>query len=156
MRGDYMYEMISMVTKYILTFLIYLFIFKIVKLIYLDIKTMTKWEDTKIMAAHFKQLSSTDFNEAQSITEIYPIKKSKMLFGRSIACEIILADPHVSSKHMCVKRANGRYSLKDLGSANGTFVNGERISSSVALEDGDQIQLGSTLLIFSDGGRANV
>lgn len=151
-----MYEIISMFTKYILTFLIYMFIFKIAKLIYIDIKTMTTWEDSKIMSVHFKLLSSVDLSNSRTVMEIYPITNSKTLFGRSVECEIILADPHISSKHMCVEKDDDAFKLKDLGSANGTFVNDVRVKDSLVLEDGDKVRMGSTILIFSSGGKADV
>lgn len=151
-----MYEIISMFTKYIFTVLIYMFIFKIAKLIYIDIKTMTTWEDSKVMSVHFKLLSSVDLSNSRTVTEIYPITNSKTLFGRSVECEIILADPHISSKHMCVEKDDDEFKLKDLGSANGTFVNDVRVKDSLVLEDGDKVRMGSTILVFSSGGSANV
>ena len=59
-------------------------------------------------------------------------------------------DPEISRRHARVSRGgDGRLTIEDLASANGTFVNGERISR-VALRDGDKIQIGTaTILKFS-------
>ena len=58
-------------------------------------------------------------------------------------------DRIVSKEHCHIDRIEGRYVLKDLGSLNGTFVNGERVSE-VVLEDGDELALGSTRVRFHD------
>ena len=58
-------------------------------------------------------------------------------------------DRIVSKEHCHIDFVDGRYVLKDLGSLNGTFVNGERVSEK-ALQSGDEITLGSTRVVFSD------
>ncbi|MBX3248217.1 MAG: GAF domain-containing protein [Myxococcales bacterium] len=63
-------------------------------------------------------------------------------------------DRIVSKEHCHIDLVNGRYVLKDLGSLNGTFVNGERVSEKL-LEPGDEITLGSTRILFQEDGRAS-
>jgi transcriptional regulator of acetoin/glycerol metabolism len=60
---------------------------------------------------------------------------------------ITLADHHVSSAHARVVRREGGYVLEDLGSKNGSFVNGTR-DQATPLADGDLLQIGQTLLLF--------
>ena len=67
--------------------------------------------------------------------------------GRHPNNTIQLLDRIVSKEHMHITLANGTYVLKDLGSLNGTFVNGERISEKT-LYNGDEITLGGTKIIF--------
>lgn len=64
-------------------------------------------------------------------------------------------DRIVSKEHCHIDFVDGRYVLKDLGSLNGTFVNGERVSEK-ALQTGDEITLGSTRVVFSDERAAAV
>ena len=86
-----MYEIIAMTTKYVLTFVIYMFILKITRLIYLDIKTMTIWEDTKVASPHLKLLSSIDQTGQDTVTEIFPLKNALTVLGRSLDCEIAIS-----------------------------------------------------------------
>ncbi len=58
-----------------------------------------------------------------------------------------ILDRIVSKEHCHIDQVSGRYVLKDLGSLNGTYVNGERVTERV-LESGDEITLGSTRIIF--------
>jgi 2-alkenal reductase len=69
------------------------------------------------------------------------------LIGRDDECDLTLDDAKVSRRHAEIKRlADGRLCLHDLGSSNGTFVNGERAGSSV-LSGQEQIQVGDTVLV---------
>jgi len=148
-----MYEVIVMATKYVLTFVIYMFILKIAKLIYLDIKTMTVWEDSKVVNPHLKLISSIEQSGLDSVTEIFPLKNALTIVGRSLECEIVISDPHISSKHIQINKTGQGFTISDLGSVNGTFVNDVKLLNPVQLRDGDQILLGVTKLVFSEGGK---
>ena len=67
--------------------------------------------------------------------------------GRSRECDIRLADANVSRRHAEVRREEGAYWIVDLGSTNGTELNGRRIERE-RLSDGDRITLGSTDVRF--------
>jgi len=69
--------------------------------------------------------------------------------GREPDNDAMLPDPKVSRHHARIRRDGERYELADLGSSNGTFVNGERIAAPARLEDGDVILIGDVELIFS-------
>src|SRR5262249_42389356 len=69
--------------------------------------------------------------------------------GRDADIELPLRDGSISRRHCRVTRADdGSYLLSDLGSTNGTRLNGTRIKAPVALADGDKIFLGSTIVKF--------
>ncbi|GIW71340.1 MAG: hypothetical protein KatS3mg102_0882 [Planctomycetota bacterium] len=72
-----------------------------------------------------------------------------MLLGRSGECDVVLADRKVSSRHAEICRVGPHWVLRDLGSTNGTFVNGRRVTETV-LALGDEITLGLTQLLFTD------
>src|SRR5215212_353345 len=60
-------------------------------------------------------------------------------------------DPEISRRHARVSRgADGQLTIEDLGSANVTFVNGERIDVPRALDSGDVVQVGQTVLQVTD------
>ena len=70
-----------------------------------------------------------------------------IVIGRSSDCDIVVDDPNVSRRHAEVRRIGDGYSLVDLGSTNGTEVNGQRIRET-ALMNGDVIAVGTTRITF--------
>ena len=64
-------------------------------------------------------------------------------------CEIELSDNTVSRHHMRLTHADNKWTLTDLGSANGSFLNGVRVVRSAAVHPGDQIRCGRSLLVFT-------
>ncbi|MGZ3440565.1 MAG: FHA domain-containing protein, partial [Polyangia bacterium] len=67
--------------------------------------------------------------------------------GRGADQDLVLADIAVSRRHFTLHAEGGRYRMRDLGSGNGTLVNGQRIDT-VILNDGDQLECGNTLMRF--------
>jgi hypothetical protein len=60
--------------------------------------------------------------------------------------DLVVEDPEVSRRHAVLRRSDGSVMVEDLDSTNGTFVNGERIRSPIAVGPGDQIRVGQTTL----------
>lgn len=73
------------------------------------------------------------------------LEKEQTTIGRSAGNELVLVDPEVSRRHARVVRKSGYFAIEDLGSTNGTFVNGQRINRLTALAHGDIIDLGDTV-----------
>jgi hypothetical protein len=69
------------------------------------------------------------------------------LIGRSPECDIFLDDVTVSRRHAELTREGGVFTIRDLGSLNGTYVNRRRIES-VVLDDDDEVQIGKYRLTF--------
>ena len=67
--------------------------------------------------------------------------------GRQLSNDIILDDPHVSRNHCLVRSEGEHYVIEDLNSANGTYVNGERVTES-PLTEGSLIKVGNSLFRF--------
>lgn len=70
------------------------------------------------------------------------IKKNEFLIGRSQECHLCAGSSAVSRRHCAILRTDNRVSIKDLGSRNGTLVNGEKILGEVELASGDEIGVG--------------
>jgi hypothetical protein len=68
--------------------------------------------------------------------------------GRSRECDIVLQDPNVSRKHAEVRPRGGSWVVADLGSTNGSRLNGQPIQGSEVIKPGDEIEVGSTQLTF--------
>jgi hypothetical protein len=71
----------------------------------------------------------------------FELPKEVTALGRDVSNDIVLGDPEVSRQHARLTRTPGGYVLEDLGSTNGTFVNGERLVSPRVLNSGDLIAL---------------
>jgi diguanylate cyclase (GGDEF)-like protein len=79
---------------------------------------------------------------------LFPLDADELTIGREGGCQIQLEDGSVSRQHCrLVRTADGSFQIEDLGSRNGTFVNGQRLDRSVPLHDGDKIQLSSTTIL---------
>jgi pSer/pThr/pTyr-binding forkhead associated (FHA) protein len=71
-----------------------------------------------------------------------------VVIGRHRSCDFPLRRSNVSRRHAEVRPEAGRYVLRDLGSTNGTFVNGERVESARILQPGDRIDISSCTVTF--------
>lgn len=76
----------------------------------------------------------------------YPLPAdSEIVIGRGGELDIVLVEDMVSRKHAKITIADGKIAIQDLGSTNGTFVNGERVVKS-PLEEGDRVLIGTNIL----------
>jgi hypothetical protein len=66
--------------------------------------------------------------------------------GRSASNTVIIEDPFASTEHALISQRNGRWWLEDLGSRNGTLLNGERLMAPAIVGTGDEIGIGSVRL----------
>ncbi|HSE37761.1 MAG TPA: FHA domain-containing protein [Blastocatellia bacterium] len=83
----------------------------------------------------------------------YLIDKHEVEIGKASHNHIVLTDPTVSNMHAIVIFRDGGYTIVDLGSRNGTFVNRERLGAQAhTLRHSDRIQLGQTVLTFRNPG----
>lgn len=79
-----------------------------------------------------------------------PFERS-LILGRGPMCDIVLPEPSVSRRHAQVSLADGRCFLADLGSGNGTFLNGKQIAAPMPLADGDELRVGAALFEYRTG-----
>jgi serine phosphatase RsbU (regulator of sigma subunit) len=81
----------------------------------------------------------------------FPVKHGRIVIGRSEESDVFLADYLLSRRHAEIEERNDGCYLVDLGSTNGTYLNGERIEGERRLQDGDLIAVGESRMIFSSG-----
>jgi pSer/pThr/pTyr-binding forkhead associated (FHA) protein len=83
--------------------------------------------------------------------DYYPLGRRTTVVGRDEAVPIQIIDSHVSRKHMQIRlnADKGTYSVIDMSSKHGVFVNGMPIKDEVILNDNDQITVGQTILLFT-------
>lgn len=144
-----MFELISQVLRYVFIILIYLFIFSILRLMYLDVKSMTSGGGS-LDEAYLKvvnRLDSLNFKMQE-----YYVIEGDISLGRSSRNDVVIKDKFVSKNHLLIREKNQRYYLEDLGSANGTFLNGVKIDPNepIELQNNDKIGVGFIQFIFVD------
>jgi len=86
--------------------------------------------------------------------QIYEITKDVTTLGRDITNDIVINDREASRHHLRLVRSGGNVTIEDLGSTNGTFVNGKRVSGVTPLQNGDMIGLGETVTLGYEIHRA--
>ena len=81
--------------------------------------------------------------------KVFPIIKAEMVIGRETGDDIVIKDPEISRRHARVILQGAYFIIEDLGSTNGTSLNGQRLGAANPLQDGDVITLGEkTNLVF--------
>ena len=87
------------------------------------------------------------FNDGAANVTQYELTDQEIAIGRSQKCNVVLEDRKSSRKHSIIRKDGTQFILKDLGSANGTLVNGERVDEHV-LQSGDVVTIGDTEFTF--------
>ncbi|HLE56617.1 MAG TPA: SpoIIE family protein phosphatase [Rhodothermia bacterium] len=82
---------------------------------------------------------------------IVKLDRMKLTIGRSSRNDICISDPFASRLHAEIRRENEQVMLVDNGSANGTFVNGQRVTGSLRLNVGDIVRIGETEIEYTSG-----
>ena len=83
--------------------------------------------------------------------QTFELHKDVYTLGREAGNDIIINDPQISRHHARLTLQGGSYVLEDLGSTNGSFVNGRRITGPTALSPGDMVGLGDTVVLSVSG-----
>jgi pSer/pThr/pTyr-binding forkhead associated (FHA) protein len=83
----------------------------------------------------------------------FPLKVTKpCVIGRSSELDMVLVEDMVSRKHAKITWVQGKLNIEDLGSTNGTFVNGEKILKPSRIKEGDRILIGTSILKLVKAG----
>ena len=143
------YSFISTILSYVFTVIIYVFIIFVIRLIYLDVKKMSRFEDNSIEDEACASLRPTKSKAEPR----HPLKRryniyGEAIIGRSPECDIVINEQFVSQKHLIIWFEQGEWYLEDLGSRNGTTVNGKRILNEVILDPEDIISVGGLNFVF--------
>jgi predicted component of type VI protein secretion system len=96
------------------------------------------------------------YTKPDGTTAEFVLTPAPITIGRSPEADVVVPDERVSRIHCGVRLWDGEYTVRDLKSTNGTFVNGRRVETT-ALKPGDVIRVGSTALAFEadEGPGAN-
>jgi pSer/pThr/pTyr-binding forkhead associated (FHA) protein len=77
---------------------------------------------------------------------VFPLTDPSVLIGRSLDAQVSINEQAISNEHARIEQNGANFTLRDLGSTNGTYVNDRRVSSPLAVRRGDQLKVGSTVL----------
>ncbi len=86
----------------------------------------------------------------------YPLEGDQLTVGRDSSNAVTINDAEVSRKHARLNFQGGKYVIEDLGSTNGTFVNGQRLAGPVVLKSGDVVSLGEQIVLLFESLSADM
>jgi hypothetical protein len=151
-----MSEAVLTVLKFCFLALLYLFLFRVVRVVVLEMRSPAAAPVAATGAAPARpgRERKSEGRGALRLRLVHPAaRKGEVLpipdevtVGRGGGCGIVLADDtYVSTTHARLFQQGGECFVEDLGSTNGTFVNGERVTAATRLRRGDQVQFGQTV-----------
>ena len=88
--------------------------------------------------------------------QVFPLTEGVITIGREAYNDVVLIDPEASRRHCQISFQAGRYVVEDLGSTNGTFVNGRQIVTATTLNRGDMIEVGEMARILFQGPASDI
>ena len=156
------------VLKFVLLALLYLFFFRVLRAVWVELNPPRATErapagggggyvpPTPAAAAAPPNLSKrqakrvptqlTVLEPADQRGRVFPLA-AEMTMGRAGGCQVAIPeDTFASQIHARIFNRDGQTWVEDLGSTNGTFVNRSRVTAAVAVQRGDQVQVGNTVL----------
>jgi pSer/pThr/pTyr-binding forkhead associated (FHA) protein len=80
--------------------------------------------------------------------ELVPLVGERVTVGRAEDNTLVLEDRRVSAVHAFLEQVGARWCVRDVGSRNGTFLNGERLLAERVLEPGDEVRVGDSRLVY--------
>lgn len=139
-----LYDILSTGLKYVFVLIIYYFIFQIIRLIYLDIKSIGRNETPSTV---FLRLITRPETLGYKVNEIYYLNP-KNTIGRGEENTIVLKDRFISKRHLRIEERNREWFVIDEGSANGTYINDKRIAKEAPLHNRDVLRIGDVELLY--------
>lgn len=106
------------------------------------------YDDEPTMMAPGRPAASLVIRQGPQAGMSFPMVGNQVILGREEGMDIVLQDPEASRRHTRISWQAGHFIVEDLGSTNGTFVNGVQITSPKILSPGDSIGIGQTALVF--------
>jgi pSer/pThr/pTyr-binding forkhead associated (FHA) protein len=137
------FSRLSVVFRFAIIGLVYIIIFLALRIMYKDIKGGGRKSASKKKPFGLEVMSAGE-NSNLKKGGVIPIQ-SELSIGRKNTNDLVLEDHFVSGNHAKVFIKNTDFMIEDLGSTNGTKINGERLEGRAILSAGDEIELGSAV-----------
>lgn len=145
-------DLILQVWKLVLLGLVYLFLLRVVRAIWATLRATTtpirppEPAPQKAIKEGGKGVNQLKLIEPKEIAGRMFDLDQEITIGRAPGCRVLVEDTYVSQLHARVFRRDTQVLLEDLGSTNGTFCNGKKVTGPIAVRKGDKIQVGRTVL----------
>jgi pSer/pThr/pTyr-binding forkhead associated (FHA) protein len=140
------YEWILLGSRLLVAVLLLLFFWRVL---------ITVQRESALNVAGGRQMMLGLLDGADQIVRGFRLSRRKpMLIGRDAEADIVVTDRSVSGRHAVVRYTEGEWTVADLESRNGTFVNGQLIVSGIPILEGDVVQCGAVrfLLVHDESG----
>lgn len=138
------FDVLTSLLKYIFITIIYIFIFAIIRMIYLDIKNMNVRKNRMAPknCAYLELMNDTE-TLYFDVKQFYPMTSEFIVIGRSPECTIQIDDFYLSGKHVQLWYEDEEWHIQDMGSTNGTYINGKKMKrNEFILDNGDRFRIG--------------
>ena len=142
------FELASRIVKFVLIAIVYSFILRVVKMVYLDISDTKRARRAVTEGMAYLKLSGRKKDMDYKVYDTYAVRENTFV-GRARKNDICIPAPFMSSVHAKIFFADGEFYIEDLGSTNGTLVNGKYTGNyTVPLKSGDKIGFGNIKFVF--------
>ena len=129
-------------------------ILAVLRIIFLGLVYLFVWQVARAVGAHLgisvkrkrKEGSRVLFVRSENQRGQEFEVNDVVVMGRSAETDVVLDDPYASEFHMRLVAQDSGMVLHDLGSTNGTYINGRRVTAPTTLRRGDNIQVGKTVM----------
>jgi len=89
-----------------------------------------------------------------SVGKLIAIDRAVILVGRGTDCDVVITEsPKISRRHCCLVQVDETYFVRDLGSLNGVWLNGERVNRETQMQSGDRVAMGDVEFLFHPNAR---
>ncbi len=133
-------------TELLLTTLRFLFLALIYLFVWYVTRSLAEYLRLRIPSSIARRAARLVFVRSDSQAGMHFTVADSVVLGKSPDADIPIDDPYASEFHVRIRRSQGKLSASDLGSANGTYLNGRRMRNPVELARGDALQVGRTVL----------
>lgn len=129
----------------------------LLKLAFVGLLYLFLWQVARGIGAHLGSSRSPRRKTGRQTGELLVVRSEtqsgmsisvadSIVLGRSPEAEVLLEDPYASMFHMRLTMNGDTLMLADLGTTNGTYVNGRRVTTPLPLSKGDSVQVGKTVM----------
>jgi pSer/pThr/pTyr-binding forkhead associated (FHA) protein len=149
--GDYIsFDWFILLLRIAFIALLYLFLFQIVRVSSRELVALSRSPARARGQAKRRSASLVLVEPAESALPVGTTfgLNGQTVVGRHPDCDLIIHEPYMSSEHAELTPHNGRWQLRDLGSTNGTYLNGHTVVTPEDIQPGDVIQFGRVKLEF--------
>ncbi len=148
-----MFAILLAVLRYVFLLFLFVFIFGLVRWMINDLRSEARprqaLEKKRAGEKYGGRLTVTESTLPELIPGVFFGIGREMIIGRGGSSDVVINDSFTSTRHARVFVRDGQYWLEDLGSTNGTYLNGVPLKKPVVLADGDDIRVGGVTFQFA-------